>query len=276
MKINKNKIIFLIIAIIFLCTGCRKNQIKDLEGKGLSATYTKKNYVNCDKFADAVSALDNFFITNKGELYRYDINKLFDNNQNCKMVDWEDSRNVTYTSIFEMKNNLDKDSTPYVISDDGSNGLYMYTYSLGFKKGTTISKQTIPMYYFKRDIFGNGNIYQIQDKKGIVKNGSLDEISIDTNNRYGVNVDMYKSTGETLFRPNDDEKIIKILDSVIFTNNGIYNYTILDRNCLNYVDSDCKLGFKRNFDLTERKNDIIFMDQSNIIFKDGSSYQYVY
>lgn len=49
---------------------------------------------------------------------------------------------------------------------------------------------------------------------------------------------------------------------------------VIDYSCKEYVDKECKKGYKENTDLTAKYENIVFVNQSYIVFEDGTTYMY--
>ena len=254
----------------------------DLEKNATNGVYLKSDNVNCPEMSLASNSYSDFFVTKDGRLFKYDLNRLFDNDKNCKEITWNISGNKEKASaVFRMiKNNM---NYTYVLGgtefDNSSIRQYNYdryyrSYSLNYLNGYEVTTKDYAIgYAFTIPAFENITIYQLTNSKAIIEDGILYYIKLNVENinatpKFVYNYDIV----DIAFEPKRDETITKILDSVIITDKRIYTYGLVDDDCMKYVDRECTYGYTENVDLSRILSEILFVDAYHVILKDGTSY----
>lgn len=253
----------------------------DLENNATNGAYSKIDNVSCPEMSLASTSYSNFFVTNDGRLFKYDLYRLFDNDKNCKEITWNiSSGSEKAVSIFNMmKNGM---NYTYVLGGtefDNSSIKQKYdrfykAYHLDHIAGYELAnKDYAGGYAFIIPEFEDTTVFQLVNNKAVIIDGVLYNVklNVQTGNvspKFIYNYDIV----DIAFQPKEDENIMKILDSIIVTDKGIYTYDLIDDSCIKYVDGECEYGYKENTDLSRIVNEILFVDESHVILKDGTSY----
>lgn len=257
----------------------------NLETLGKDAKYSKLDNVNCPEMEHAVNSYSNYFITDTGDLYKYDLYRLFSNEENCKKVEWDlyNDEEKKVSSLFEMKKNGQNyvyalsSKTSYVTSE------FYESYVLNDRDKTSIKNVDSALAFsFEYPKFKDIVIYQLNNSKAAIKNHKLYNITLHVleGNYTPKRVEQY-FIEDIVFEPQDDEEIMKIINTVIITTKRVYFYGIIDNKCMKYADAECEWGYKENSDLSNLIDEISFIDDSHVVFKNGISYliepfEYVY
>lgn len=262
---------------------------------GKSASYSKTNDVKCDELKNAVVAYNNYFITadetsmRTNKIYKYNFQLLFENDKNCILVHSEDNKD--FKSLLGFGNNSVSNETIIAMTSQMSEKTIRYYggepqlpiyYSVNLGEPLL---STAFISYYTIDSFSN---YRLNKSDELVQNPSViyqlvnDRVIISNNKIYKV--DLVKSylfiydvelTNEIIFEPlEDEETILKVFEYAIITDKRVYVYGMSNDNCLHYVDGKCEYGYVVNEDLTNRIDDIVFVNSNEIVFKDGSAYLY--
>lgn len=254
----------------------------DLENNATNGVYLKIDNVNCPEMSLATNSYSDFFVTNDGRLFKYDLYKLFDNDKNCKEITWNiSSGNEKAVSIFNMIKN--GTNYTYVLGstefDNSSIKQYKYdryyhSYILNNLKEYELTTRDYALgYAFIIPAFEDTIVFQLVNSKAVIIDGILYNINLNIQDgnitpKFIYNYDVI----DIAFQPKEDETITKVLDSIIITDKRIYTYELVDDNCMKYVDRECEYGYKENIDLSRILNEISFVDESHVILKDGTSY----
>lgn len=270
------------------------DDIGQMSLEGVSATYTKIDNVKCDDLKNAIVAYDEFFIAydednmKANKVYRYNLQLLFKNEQNCILAYSDDSKD--FKSLLGFKNNYNASKDIMITTsemDDRPIRYYGNDPQLPVYYFASISNSIINHYipYYTIDSFSSYRlnnkseliknpsiIYQVANSKAIIKGNIMYKVYLKENylTIYDLNI-----TDEIVFEPKQsDEIILKVFTSAIITDKRVYVYGMIDDSCLKYVDQKCENGFVINEDLTKRINDIAIIDSTGVVFKDGSAYLY--
>ena len=254
----------------------------DLENNATNGVYMKIDNVNCPEMSLASNSYSDFFVTNDGRLFKYDLYRLFDNDKNCKEITWNISNgSEKAVSIFNMiKNGA---NYTYVLGgaefDNSSIKQYNYdryyrSYGLNnLKEYELTTKDYASGYAFVIPAFENTTVFQLVNSKAVIIDGILYNIKLNVQDGNITPKFIYDyDVLDIAFQSKEDETIIKILDSIIITDKRVYTYELVDDNCMNYVDKECEFGYKENVDLSRILNEISFVDESHVILKNGTSY----
>lgn len=270
------------------------NETKQISLEGENAIYTKIKDVKCEALKNAVVAYDEFFIAydeetmKSNKVYRYNLQLLFENEENCILDHTSDDKN--FKSLLGFK-------TDYSLNRD-----IMVTTSEMSKIPTRYygNDPQLPVYYFERTSTSSTNhyipyytidsfsqyrlnneieliknpdiIYQVANAKAVIKDNIMYKVRLEQD--YITIYDL-QLTEDIVFKPQEsDEIILKVFTDAVITNKRVYVYGISDDSCLNYVDRECEKGFVINEDLTKRIDDIAIINSAGIVFKDGSAYLY--
>ena len=289
----------IVFATLLMVNGCKsKNDINEnvlrneeqitttnLETLGKDAKYSKLDNVNCPEMEHAVNSYSNYFITDTGDLYKYDLYRLFSNEENCKKVEWNLSNDEEkkVSSVFEMKKN--GQTYLYALSSKTSYGTseVYESYVLNNRDKTNIKNvDSVLAFSFEYPEFKDIVIYQLNNSKATIKNNIIYSITLHVlEGNYTPKRVEQCFIGDIVFEPQGDEEIIKVLNTVIITTKRVYFYGIIDNKCMKYADVECEWGYKENSDLSNLIAEISFIDDSHVVFKNGISYliepfEYVY
>lgn len=300
---KKIKIYFLIL-IILLLTGCgdetvnnndsqssnnkllRKVSVSNLESTGITSKYYKSESTSCPGFEhDIIYSDDKYFVSNEKGIYKkyeYNLNMKYSNGTNCKLV-YEYPKKVLYIArrgshkcfwygvhdvftIFSDYSYIPFDVKKY---DDSTDILDIsYTCDSDWAYPYTIKNPFRPLYGVQYKDYNDGGIFKthssisylvIEEDRIYNAHGIIGHVNF---NRNMVYLD-FKDV---------DEKIEKALDGIVFTNKAVYMPGIVDYSCYEYADRICKNGYKKNEELSKLMDDIVFINESYVVFKDGTTY----
>ena len=300
---KKSKIYFLIL-IILLLTGCgdetvnnndsqssnskllRKVAVSNLETTGITSKYSKLESTSCPGFGDIIYSDDKHFISNEdgvNKKYEYNLNMKYSNGTNCKLIGeyQEKVLYVTYNTIGQKC---------YNYWDDGSTKLYTVFADNSFARLESETSYICDGKWEKEYIIKNpfNGLYEIQykdynDGKKIKSSGGS-SLVIEENKIYsiyaGIANDRVAHGPFTLYYNNRvyldfedvNEKIEKVLNGIVFTNKAVYVPGLVDNGCHEYADGICKNGYKKNEELSKLMGDIVFINESYVVFSDGTTY----
>lgn len=270
----------------------KKNQVI-LSGK--SASYSKTNDVKCDELKNAVVAYNNYFITadetsmRTNKIYKYNFQLLFENEENCILAYSDDNKDfksllgfendsVSKESIIAMSSQMSDKPVRYYGGDPQLPIYYSVNLSESLTSNALISYYTIDSFSNYRlnksdELVQNPSvIYQLVNDKVIISNNKIYKVDLVKSYLFIYDVEL---TNEIIFEPlEDEETILKVFEYAIITDKRVYVYGMSNDNCLHYVDGKCEYGYVVNEDLSNRIDDIVFVNSNEIVFKDGSAYLY--
>lgn len=281
---NKLLLVLFMVCILFGTCGCgKKDPIKEYLGEKIykkSAFYRsgdsenqKLHYtINCDKFdVNNVKIFTNsFFVLKNNDIYAINnnYNKTYSNGQQCKKVDlnFEIDSVYSFSDCFIINN-----SKQYRITSNGN-------VKKSDEKKFEILHSLIPKDKNIIDIVGydgtNNKLYY-QSKDGKIyesyykstnwwagdKTTEQKEYFIDLK-EYGINSDEQIKKIDFGF---DSEKTIFLLTD----KNAYFYQTVNKEECKKYVDVKCKKELLKSDFYEKFKNEIVYIDESFIILKDG-------
>lgn len=238
--------------------------VKSIKGK--SAIYYNSKKIMCPSLEYSLLSNDEIFITFEDDvykIYKYNMNLKYSNELNCVYIN---SLNKKPIGITNYTNN-------YSNTNEEILGNYIIYEDLKYGK---IENDTIYNSNASDSIITH---YKLKEYKpdfllGIYQNRKNERIMISNNEIY----DMYLYYDYSYFNLitilSKDEKVLKVNGYTLITNKAIYNYGIVDYSCYEYADKECLNGFKKNEDLTARYDDIMFVNDSYVIFENGNAYLY--
>lgn len=269
--------------------------VNELEENGEIAKYTKVKNVNCKAFKNAIYANNKYFISNedgKYIKYEYSIDKKFSNEENCNVIEELEKKPlfITDDTLFVKSekngkcyyNDIGMTKSTFIIYEDLSYALFSYPNEYCIKQEFDTSATDGSIIW---DSSGNSTPYEwkeLQWKKGVDRY-QIKSLFEDDNN-YAEYWDVKKHAITSTKREGDvpiillelyiSEDILKILDGIVVTDSKIYIPGVIDYSCKEYVDKECKKGYKENTDLTVKYENIVFVNRSYIVFEDGTTYMY--
>lgn len=246
-----------------------KNDTSNEYENGIQGNEAKYFLVNdrveCEELERARSSYASYFITNDNKLYYYNFEKPFISNQKNCINAFETVENTVanseYSCIISNANSL--------ITFKNEISVLSNCNSMGFTSINSLYQNNISGgAYILSPI--DRPIYQFNKFKAILEGKTIYDSTI----HFNYNRLYFAKKNEPIFSVNDDEEIIKILGNNIITDKNIYKYGITNYDCFEYADGVCEEGFKINEDLTKRIDDIIFIDDLYIVFRNGTTYMY--
>lgn len=225
--------------------------------------------INCPEITENsfMSGSDSIFITGNN-IYRYNVNKLFSNDKNCKLIGKIDKTNPIAVS---RENAVDETGTFYndfwqKQKDENYDGNYQKdTLHYGWKeymKKFNINKKLISA---EDNLYRKSHVpsYEIIT----YTNGELFLYNIE--HSYDVEYKTYKVNTDSL----NDEKIIKLYGSIIKTNKAFYTLSsnvINKEKCSKYADIKCdyEYNLKKDEILTKYYNEILNITNQYFITTD--------
>lgn len=247
--------IVLLIVLSITLSGCSSNEKEknDMNEKLSFAEWSIKNSnfgqqeikkINCPEINEnaIMSGSTEIFITDN-KIYKYDTDKLFSNDKNCKLVGKIEGENGIAVN---RDNAIDENGILYntfwqKVDDPDYNGDYVKdTFHDGWKE------------YFKRFDINKSMI-----SGGLSINNALDYeiITLNDNDLIAYNIDYmnygeYPNGKDFVYKINidniNDEKIIKIYSSIIKTDKAFYSISSRKTNkeqCDKYADVKCEYEY---------------------------------
>lgn len=238
-------------------------EIKSAQGE--SAMYYSNKKILCPKMEYSILSNDEIFITYENNIYnvyKYDMNLKFSNELNCIFINSIDKKPIGLAEYTNLYVNGKPKFGNYIIYED----LYY----------AEVYNNTINNHNSKDSISVHKNItdYNPDFLIGIYQSHFNERFMIYKHNIYNMYVHYYDNHFELISSIPEDERVIKVNGLTLVTNKAIYNYGIVDYSCYEYADKECKNGFKKNVDLTKRYDDIMFVNDSYVIFRNGNTYFY--
>ena len=269
-----------------------KVAISNLETTGITSNYYKSNDTSCPAFGyDIIYADDKYFVSNENgifKMYEYNLNLKYSNGTNCKFI-YEYPEEVKYIAY---KDNYKCD--PYhgavslftVYSDysyhpfkSNVNGYNSYACYNTWKYNYTIKNPFSPTYLIQYKDYSDGKVVKSQGYSTISslviekdKIYSIHEYTINDRAFYSSDVRASNNNMVYLDFEDTDEKIERVLNGIVITNKNVYVPGIVDYGCYEYADGTCKNGYKKNEELSKLMNDIVFINESYVVFNDGTTY----
>lgn len=265
---SKRKILSIIVLVLIIIgaiilrvylvneKGNENSQEKENTEESMKDTLSKEfDYISsltCSALDNATGINGNYIFVDN-EIYEYNRDKLYSNNENCKFYQSLDSTIMNYDS-----NQIQTKESDYII----------YTQEGGFKKSDNYSYY---QKYFKT--LGDNVMYTNR----FINNGNA-IISIDNQIR------LYKIDNQTIsyqdieYNFDEDEYVIYVSD-VIKTNKAFYEvkrYKTNKEECDKYVDVACIYEYKleKIENLTKYYNDIKIAMNNFLIDKENNIYFY--
>lgn len=268
-----------------------KKSVTTLEGS--SGKYTKLNDSVCSAFKNVIAVYDKYFLTwdneNGTRAYEYDLVNIIDNNQNCKFIkkisDEREQAIISLPSIIQ----YDYRKAVYVTLPYKSNNTIEYYIGgppisfyemISLTENVSSSKMAFYTFDSLEEYSKTHNERKLKTYAGpVYQMAGTTVVKGDKNRYYKVEVRkdwhsfITEVTDEVIFIPKE-ETVEIIADKAIVTSDNVYIYANKDPLCHNYVNANCEKKFIINEDLTRRINEIVFIDNSYVVFKDGSTYLY--
>lgn len=271
------KILFILLIAIIAISGCSKNEV---DNSDLSFTKWAVNNIKIDNEIKRIncpfinensimSGSDKVFITDDN-IYKYDVDKLFSNDMNCKLVG-----KITNPMAVKSENAIDEDGILYndfwqkVDNDDYDGDYVKDNYHDGWKKYLSsfdINKKLVSA----RDIYSSDPERNIPNHEIITYvNNELYLYNIDYMSDSNGKSSSYKVNTDSL----GDEEIIKIYGSIVKTNKAFYivNSNLVNKEeCSKYVDIKCiyEYSLKKDEVLTKYYDEILNITNKFFITKD--------
>jgi len=240
------------------------SSIKSIKGK--SAIYYNSKKVMCPSLEHSVLSNDEIFISlkdNSYNVYKYNMNLKYSNELNCVHISSLDKKPIGITNY---TNNYSSTNTAIL-------GNYIIYKDLKYGE---IKNDTIKNSIASDSISAHSKLkeYEPDFLIGIYQTRENERFMISNNEIYDMYVYYNYNHFELVTTLAEDETVLKVNGYTLITNKAIYNYGIVDYSCYEYADKECINGFKKNEDLTARYDDIMFVNDSYVIFKNGNTYLY--
>lgn len=225
--------------------------------------YREKDFV-CDALSENIYlANDKSFISYDGENYKYflyDISKKYNNEQNCLLVFKSNKKIIGYFDIPGDGYTYNPNGVVYSdLTYDKVENRQLVTIGKYVAHEQTVekikSKYDYIYYYRLTDLIGgNEGSSLLVCQQAIYKN-------------------IY-SPSSTVLEVFEGYNIQKVFPYNVVSETEVFTYGIIDRDCYDYVDRKCIYGFMINEDLEKYVDSIAFINESYIVFKDGTVYFY--
>ena len=266
---NKYKIIIMLIAILFGCTGCNGNVTRDIRHAGFSIDGTE---FECSALLPANDKDVNYtkikymtgthVITVDGDIYELSLGQKYSNDQHCRKVD----TNINVASVMDGTIVRGKDDKIYTLVGDKDNSPY------------TEVKTTNDSYSLYKLLLGdvtnikvlsvnsnNGSYYVLKD------DGNIYEYTVDKESTQSKVYKLLKSS--VVYNKSDyDTNIIDFnyagesLSTFIKTENKVYRMRITNaEECQKYADIKCKYKMVEDPVFETHKDKIIVYNGSTLI-----------
>lgn len=251
----KKNVIVLIVFTMLLC-GCGS-----LLNEDNNEEKTLLREFKCSVLDDVKYKSESYFITNDNEVYVYNINKLYSNNENCKSISngVKISRLVCGIECYV----VDDIGNYYVIDKDN------YDLTLKDKDGY-FEPGTLGLLQNSEIVFKRGDLILSTDGKLYKENGTTLELYKEIS---GEKILEYGEHGDMQIMHEGESK--PVLGYYIKTDKAFYTTIVTNaERCLTYVDVECEMDFAKNEVLTKKYNDIkLYQLYYNYVDKDGNYYK---
>lgn len=236
----------------------------ELNETGNYAKYYKKKDFVCDALSERIYlANDSSFISSDGVKYKYylyNVSKKYENEQNCLLVFESDKKIIGYYDI---------PGDGYYYSNNGIVYSDLTYDKVENRQLVTIGKyvaheQTVEKLKSKYDYI---YYYRLTDLIGGNEGSSLLVC------QQAIYKNIY-SPYSTVLEVFEGYNIQKVFPYNVVSETEVFTYGIIDKDCYDYVDRKCTYGFMINEDLEKYVDSIAFINESYIVFKDGTVYLY--
>ena len=235
----------------------------NLSENGEFANYNKEKSFVCNALNEEIYLADpKSFISYDGSKYSYylyNITKKYENEQNCLQVFKTDKKIIGYKDYWLHDGFGDIGVVYSDLTYDIVYNRQLVTigkYVAHEKDVERIKRNYNYIYYYRlEDLIGGNVSSSLIVGKQAIYDGIFSE------EHYVVDV----------FEGSD---IKKVFPRNVINGESVFTYGVINKDCYEYVDRKCEYGFVVNDDLERYKDLIAFMNESYIVFKDGTTYSY--
>lgn len=275
------QLLLMILFSVILISGCSNN--KEMDNDLSFSEWAKENLkfdneikkIKCSEINEnsIMSGSNTIFITNN-KIYKYDVDRLFSNNKNCKLIgNFEE----TVLIAVSKDNAIDEKGILYndfwqKIEDENYDGNYerdiLHTGWKEYLKRFNINEQMVS---------ANDNLSIYHQKN--IPNYEIITYTNDGLYLYNINYQsVYNGDGESqVYKVNtdflNDEKIINIYGSIVKTNQAFYTLSsdvVNKEECDKYADINCEYDYnlKKDEILTKYYDEILNITNNYFITND--------
>lgn len=272
---KKGKIIFLLIGVSLLITGCDGDITREIRHDDFTL---QENSFTCDELIGTKKERnttplfymnENFAITKKGEVYNISLTQPYTNKKNCKLSEFQQEITATFDQnvvkavdgkIYYTPTNSGSNQFREILVTDNNYSLYtLFLNDPSILRVVTVDSNQGIYYVLKTD----GNVYQEKVAKNSYQGNYtiVDNIIIYDSNQYGKIIDFNysESNRNTIF---------------LKTENTYYRMYITNREeCNKYADITCVYKLKKDKVLTKYYDSILYFNGSLLVMNYGRVFQ---